>query len=252
VRVMGWNRAEVEVSGELDDRAERLEFASEGTRTTIRVVLPRNRGSSSGSDLIVRVPEMSTLLVNTVSADQEIDGIRGVQRLQSVSGLVHTEVAGEDFQAKTISGDILVTGSSNVKPATYTVTSVSGDVHMAKISGDIDMESVSGDMIIEANELARARIRTTNGDMSVTAKLASNARFDAETINGEVSFEILGNVDAEFDVHTFNGDIESCFGDEKVRSREYGPGHDLNFTRGAGSARVRVKTLNGDVSLCGR
>jgi hypothetical protein len=252
VRVTGWNRSEVEVRGELDDRAERLDFTTEGTRTIIRVVLPRNRGDSGGSDLVVRIPEMSALTVNTVSADQEIDGIKGAQRLQAVSGSIHTEAGGEDFQAKTISGDILVSGVSGAKPAVYAVTTVSGDLTLSKINGEVDVETVSGDMTVEAGELTRARVRTTNGDMELSTKLAKGARFDAETINGEVTLKILGTVDAEFDIHTFNGEIESCYGEETVRSRERGPGHDLTFTRGAGSARVRIKTLNGGVDLCGK
>lgn len=252
VRVMGWNRAEIDVRGELQDEAERLDFATDGNRTTIRVVLPRNRSNSGGSDLVVRVPEMSALRVNTVSADQEIDGVRGLQRLQAVSGLIHAESSGEDFQAKTISGDILVTGSTGAKPAIYTLTTVSGDITLSKILGEIEVETVSGDMTIEANELTRARIRTTNGDAEIAARLPSGARLDAETINGDVSLKVLGNVDAEFNVHTFNGDIVSCYGEEAVRSRERGPGHDLNFTRGSGSARVMIRTLNGGVDLCGR
>ena len=252
VRVIGWNRAEVEVRGELDDEAERLDFTTEGSRTTIRVVLPRNRSNSGGSDLIVRIPEQSTLRVNTVSADQEIGGVRGSQRLQAVSGLVHSEMGGEDLQAKTISGDILVTGLANAKPGILTVTTVSGDITLSKVSGEIDVESVSGDMTVEAQALTRARVRTTNGDMDIETNLPSNARLDAETINGDVRIKIEGTVDAEFDIHTFNGEIESCYGDETVRSRERGPGHDLNFTRGSGTARVRVRTLNGGVDLCGR
>src|SRR5687768_2493962 len=59
VRVMGWNRPEVEVRGELEDDAEQLDFSTQGTRTTIRVVLPRNRSNSGGSDLLVRIPETS-------------------------------------------------------------------------------------------------------------------------------------------------------------------------------------------------
>ena len=252
VRVTGWNRSEVEVRGELDDETERLDFSTEGTRTIVRVVLPRNRSNSSGSDLVVRIPEGSSLIVNTISADQEIDGVKGAQRLQAVSGLIHTEVSGEDLQAKSISGDILVSGVSGAKPAVYSVTTVSGDLTLSKISGEVDVETVSGDMTVEGGELSRARVRTTNGDMELNVKLAKDARLEAETINGDVTLRVLGTVDAEFDVHTFNGEIESCYGDETVRSRERGPGHDLNFTRGAGSARIRIKTLNGGVDLCGK
>jgi DUF4097 and DUF4098 domain-containing protein YvlB len=132
------------------------------------------------------------------------------------------------------------------------VTTVSGDLTLSKVQGEIEVETVSGDMRIDAGELTRARINTTSGDLRVAAKLAKDGRFDIETINGDVELRLLGTVDAEFNIHTFNGDIKSCFGSERVRNREYGPGRDLDFSQGAGSARVRIKTLNGDIDLCGR
>lgn len=252
VRVTGWDRAEVDVRGDLDTAVERLEFVTTGNHTTIRVVLPRNRSRSGGSDLLVRIPEFSTLRVNTVSADQTIEGVRGVQRLQAVSGSVQTEAAGEEIQAKTISGDVRITSTNDAKPAIHTVTTVSGDIRLVNIAGEIEVETVSGDMKIDAGELARTRLRTTNGDIDIAARLPQNARVDAETINGDVTLQVIGKVDAEFNIHTFNGDIESCYEGEAVRRREHGPGRDLNFSRGSGSARVTIRTLNGGVEVCGK
>ena len=34
------------------------------------------------------------------------------------------------------------------------------------------------------------------------------------------------------------------------RTDEYAPGRELRFQEGAGTARVRVKTLNGDIGIC--
>ena len=253
VRVSGWNKAEVEVGGEIEDQ-DRLEFSTQGSRTTIRVKSPRSR-NGGGTDLIVRIPERSALTINTTSADQRIDRIKGRQRLQSVSGSIDTEIGIEELYAKSISGDIRVLGigAEAAPPATMRrVSTVSGDITLSKINGEIELETVSGDMQIDATELTRARLNTTNGDIHIETKLAKDGRFDAETINGDVRLKLLGTVDAEFDIHTFNGDIDSCFGGEKVQTREFGPGRDLDFKQGAGSARVRIKTLNGEVDLCGR
>jgi hypothetical protein len=35
-----------------------------------------------------------------------------------------------------------------------------------------------------------------------------------------------------------------------VRTSEYAPGQELRFREGSGAARVRIKTLNGDISVC--
>ena len=60
VEVIGWDRAEVKVDGELGSSVERLDFRSDGQRTLIKVVLPRggrsSRSSSSGAARRVRRP----------------------------------------------------------------------------------------------------------------------------------------------------------------------------------------------------
>jgi hypothetical protein len=253
VHVRGWDKPEVAIEGDVEER-NRLEFSSQGSRTIIRVVSAGDRRGRSGeAELIVRVPEASALSVNTTSANQAIKGVKGRQRLQSVSGDIDTQVAAEDLFLKSISGDVLVTGTgSGSSSGLRRVTTVSGDLTLSKISGEIEVETVSGDMRIDAGELTRARINTTSGDMRITAQLAKEARVDIETINGDVEFKLAGPIDGEFNIHTFNGDIKSCFGNERVRNREFGPGRDLDFTQGAGSARVRIKTLNGDIDLCRR
>ncbi|HTE39285.1 MAG TPA: hypothetical protein VK629_00560, partial [Steroidobacteraceae bacterium] len=93
VHVTGWDRAEVEVKADLGRGAERLEFDRDGDRIRIKVVLP-NRGSSGGSDLTVRVPHDSRVNINTVSADQSVEGVRGALRLQSVSGRIDSQSSG--------------------------------------------------------------------------------------------------------------------------------------------------------------
>ena len=103
-----------------------------------------------------------------------------------------------------------------------------------------------------AERLDRARIKTTNGNLELTAALGKQARVDAEAINGDLRFTLRGDIDAEFDIETFNGDIDNCFGPKSSRSREYGPGNELRFTQGKGNAQVRVKTMNGGVGICQR
>lgn len=251
VEVVGWDRAEIQVQADLGSNVERLEFKTEGARTLVKVVLPRMSGSSGSSDLIVRIPRDSSLNVNTVSAEQRIDGVRGAQRLQAVSGSIETEFGPGDLEAKTVSGDILARGLDG--KGSVRATSVSGDVQLDKVGPELDLNTVSGDMNVRVSDrLERARIKTTNGNLELTAALSKESRIDAEAINGDLRFTLRGEIDAEFDIETFNGDIDNCFGPEPSRSREYGPGNELRFTQGKGAARVRVKTMNGAVGICQR
>lgn len=250
VEVSAWDRAEVQVVADLGSNVERLEFRRDGSRTYIKVVLPKMSVGSGSSDLVVKVPRDSGLIINTVSAEQRITGVRGLQRLQAVSGNIQTEFGPGDIELKTVSGDIQARGLNG--KGLVRATTVSGDLEIHKAGPEVDLNSVSGDMIVTLDRLDRGRIKTTNGDLDMTASLTDDARLEAEAINGDLNFNLRGEINAEFDIETFNGDIESCFGPEPRRSREYGPGNELRFTQGKGGARVHIKTLNGGVTVCKR
>ena len=247
VFVEGWDRNEVQVSGDLGGDA-RLDVTSAGGRTSINVINLRGNHTHSATDLKVRVPRDSALSVNTVSADQIIKDCRGAQRLQAVSGTIATEQWEQELEARTISGEVSIRGHDGV--AQTTVNTVSGSVSLLGGSTQFAVETVTGDMRIGVRETGRGRIRTTNGELKFTGKLARDGRLEAEAVNGDLDFTLREPVNAQFDVETFNGDIVNCFGPKPVKMREYAPGNALRFTQGAGDARVRVKTLNGGVEIC--
>jgi DUF4097 and DUF4098 domain-containing protein YvlB len=250
VHVVGWDRSEVKVNADLGSGVERLEFVSEGGRTEIEVVLP-SRGSRSGAtDLRVHVPRESSLIINTVSAEQTIDGVRGAQRLTAVSGSITTESWGREFEANSVSGEVEVRGHGG--DSATRVTTVSGDMRIENVGPEVELETVNGEMNLRTEELSRARIKSTNGDLELSARLASAARIEAEAVNGNLRMLLAKPVNAEFDIETFNGDIDNCFGPEPRRTREFGPGNELRFREGKGGARVRIRTLNGGVEVCGR
>lgn len=247
VEVSGWDRDEVHVTGRLGKGVERLEFDRDGGLVRIKVIYPKKSRNVGSTELEVSIPEQSRLSVNTVSAEIDVRGVRGSQRLESVSGDVETEAWAEDVEARTVSGDVRVNGHGD--PALVTLTSVSGDVVADRVSGELTANAVSGDLEIDAAELSRARLKTTNGDIDLRAALGPNARFEVETINGDLELLLEAPVNAEFDIETFNGDIDNEFGPDPVRTSQYGPGRELRFTEGDGSARVGIKTLNGSVTL---
>jgi DUF4097 and DUF4098 domain-containing protein YvlB len=250
VEVSGWDRNEVQVDADLGSNVERLDFRRDGSRTYIKVVLPRMSGGSGSSDLVVKVPRDSGLIINTVSAEQRITGVRGLQRLQAVSGNIDTEFGPGDIELKTVSGNIQARGRDG--KGMVRATTVSGDLEVHKAGPEVDLNSVSGDMVVSLDRLERGRIKTTNGDLDMTLGLTDEARLEAEAINGDLNFNLRGEINAEFDIETFNGDIDNCFGPKPRRSREYGPGNELRFTQGKGGARVHIKTLNGGVMVCKR
>jgi len=251
VQVTGWDRNEVHVLADLSEGVQRLDFKTSGARTTIEVVLPKGRSYQGSVDLVVQVPRNSSLVVNTVSADQTIKDVRGMQRLQAVSGTIQTELWNEDLEIKNVSGEVNVRGHSG--KGILRATSVSGGLRLDDIGSEMELNTVTGDMTVRVAELSKARIRTTNGDVELRAsKVTDDVRIDAEGINGDLRFRFPRTVDAEFDISTFNGDIDNCFGPKPHRTSEYGPGNSLRFKEGNGDGRIRIKALNGTVEICNR
>jgi DUF4097 and DUF4098 domain-containing protein YvlB len=250
VEVSGWARNEVEVTGTLGDGVERLEFARSGKLTRVKVILPDRSSRVGSTQLVVKVPAASSLFVNTVSADVRAQGVRGSQRLQTISGDIGAEAAAEDVECKTVSGNVEVKGSG--QRSMLTVTTVSGDAKVSNVAGEVNGNTVSGSFTIAAGETSRSRLRSTSGDIGLKGKLDADARIDFESISGDVRLDLLGPVAAEFDVTSFNGEIRNCFGPKAVSTSEYAPGKELQFREGQGTGRVRIKTLNGDIGICNK
>ena len=248
VEVYGWSNSRVEVTGELGDRVEELVLEREGDRVTVKVKVPRNGGSKIASDIVVRVPEMSSIDVSGVSADIDVEDVLGEQSLHTVSGDVDTKVVDADLEVASVSGDIEVEGDR--RDTDTRANTVSGDIVLFGLGGEIGAEVVSGDITIDEGAYDRVAIESVNGDLVFVAELRKGGRLAVESVNGDVEIEFAGDVSADFEIDSFNGGIENCFGPKAERTSKYAPGWELNFTEGDGDGSVTVSTLNGDIHIC--
>ena len=247
VAVSAWDRPEVSVHAELDEGVQRLDMDSANGRVNIKVVLPSNSSHNNEAQLRVQVPRGSELHVTTVSADQTIAAVAGLQRLSSVSGDVTTEIQAADLELKTVSGDVRVKGHG--QPARLHVSTVSGDVHMDHAAGDLDAGSVSGDLGLALDSAGAVRLRTTSGDVHFEGKLKQGTNFDAATVSGDINVRAPSEAGYAYEASTFSGDITDCFDVHAVKETV---GQSMSGTRGAGGGHVRLKAMSGDVQLCDR
>ena len=248
IEVYGWSNERVEVTGELGDRVEELVLERDGDTVTVKVKVPRNGGSRIASDIVVRVPEMSSIDVSGVSADIEVEDVLGEQSLHTVSGDIETETIAADVEAASVSGDVEVEGDR--KDTETEANTVSGDVTLFGLGGEISAEVVSGDITIDEGAYDRVTIESVNGDLVFVAELRKGGRLAVESVNGDVDIEFAGDVSADFEIDSFNGGIENCFGPKAKRTSKYAPGWELSFTEGDGDGSVTISTLNGDIRIC--
>ncbi|HKL64202.1 MAG TPA: DUF4097 family beta strand repeat-containing protein [Woeseiaceae bacterium] len=252
VEVKGSDRNDIRISGVLEDEVEEVLVEREGSAIDIRVKADdaRRNYKRAAAELRLEIPAAMSLSVVGTSADIAAQGVRGEQRLKSVSGDVDTEVWSEPLNAETVSGDIRVLGHDEAGRAR--LAAVSGDLNVESLAGELEAESVSGDVILRDSVLSRGRFSTTSGDVVAAVGLASGGSFEAESVSGDVELDIAGEPDAEIDASSFSGSIDNCFGPKPRRESRYAPGSELRFTAGEGRGEIRLQTLSGDIELCTR
>jgi DUF4097 and DUF4098 domain-containing protein YvlB len=251
VEVRGTDKAEVYVRGTLEAEVERLDVLAEPGRTRVLVVLPRKRSIRNGSAFLeVYVPRGAPLKISTTSADIEADGLHGALEIGTVSGEVRAEFASTDLEVKSVSGDIDLRGGGKV--GTITVNTVSGNLTLEDAAGSLEAVTVSGDLELTLGEASHVRVRTTSGDATVHAKLKRDAKVSLETVSGDLSLVLPAAGGFTTDIESFSGDIGGCMKSNVQRASQYGPGTRLETKVGEGSARVRAKSLSGDIDICDR
>lgn len=242
IRVTGWDRNEVQVTGELGEGVEELAIEGGPDNLSIEVRYPEGRHERrvEESRLEVSVPRGARLEANGVSADVFAEGLTGDVRLSSVSGDVHADLDTDSaVRIKSVSGDVGLEG----RIGGATLETVSGDIRAEGIAGEVRLKTVSGDAKLEGGDLSRLDMETVSGDLDATFGLARGADVRAKSLSGEITLRLPGSSSARIVAETYSGDIESDFGTAVKDGRR------LDATAGQGDADIRVETFSGEVVI---
>jgi DUF4097 and DUF4098 domain-containing protein YvlB len=255
VEVQAWDNPEVEIRAEVGAGVDRIDTASDRGRTSIKVIVPNHSLRSVSTTLHIRVPRDSELDISGVSADVTTSDVEGPLQLKTVSGDVRADVFQKNTEIKTVSGDVVLRGrGKEAGAAGIRVSTISGNIRIDRAGGDLEATTVSGDMNIRLDHAARnVRVRTTSGDLGFEGRLTKGAYLEAESVSGDLTVRAAPEGPMDYEVNTFSGDIRNCMGRDAERVSKYAPGRRLNGTRGtpgAEEAKVRLKTMSGDVELC--
>ncbi len=248
ITVTAWDRNEVRVEGELDDRVERLEFENDGSFTRVKVIYPRRmNGNADGSHLNISVPAKSRVEIGGVSSEVDVRGVRGTVRAETVSGDISVSSATTDYMLESVSGNIRLEGSG--ENARIAASTVSGDVRLGSVEGELDVTSISGNVYVSDGSFTRIEAGNTSGDIDIVGEFADDGVFRFKSISGNVTVGFRSAPAGTFDVTTFSGGIDNDFGPKPQRTSRYSPGSELKFREGEADAEFRLNTLSGDISL---
>ena len=249
IEVVGWDRNEVRILCELDPKAKKLEINGGKSDLEIKVKYPRKvRGDIKGSTMTVQVPRGCRLETQSVSADVTVRDVDGEIEIDSVSGEITVSGKPGTLEISSVSGVIEV----EVESDDVEIDSVSGVIFVQGVRRRLAISSVSGDVEVKSGVLDAFAFNALSGELDLTAEPAPNGRWDIDCHSGEVTLYLPADVNAKFEIDTFSGDIDDDFGHEARRSHKRGPGKELSFTQGDGSARIDISIFSGEVRIVKR
>ncbi len=247
VEVRAWDRQEVTVTGTLGDGVEK--FSLEGDRRNLRIEVkyPSRSGRSEPTVLLVQVPILADLEIETVSADIDVHGVAPRElSLESVSGDIVANGAPREARVESVSGDVRLTLNSR----DVSVDTVSGELSLqGRLDGEVSMESVSGNLRMDSlGERVRSlSAATVSGDMDLKTGLANGGEIRTESVSGDLLLRLPRDVSCEVSGESFSGDLSAP--GAKIEREEFGPGSSFQTRYGAGKGDVRIETFSGDATL---
>ena len=254
VRIVGWDRAEVRVTGTLGQGSEGLVFDSDEDDVYIEVETPgrSRRGEDEldrvyGSDLEIHVPNQAHVEVDSLSASVEAVSVGGELTITTVRGTVTVDGEPRELTVDTGSGDIIVDLGSATRE--IDLISGSGSIELRAEGSEVSVLTVGGNIEVVGLGLRDTSLNSTAGSIHFTGDLVGTNDYDFESFNGNITVVVPADASAVFDAFSFAGGIENDFGFEPRSSERGRAGNRLEFDAGDGDADVHIKTFNGSIEI---
>src|SRR5574338_89103 len=222
----------------------------------------RGRRLRSAVDFRITAPPQTRIRVKSISGDIQVAKWKGDLALETISGDLKVESGGRISLAKTMSGDVNISGVTAEDP--LVVQSMNGTVTIQGVKARfLDVNSVSGDLVLKNVSCERAELQTLSGNIEYAGALQRNGRYELKAHSGDIRLAVSGDTGFDVDANSFSGDIRSDLpikneaADEQGGERVYAGGVRVNLPRRAvfrgtykdGSATVELTTFSGDIVI---
>jgi hypothetical protein len=251
IKVVGWDKDEVAVTGRLAPGAEGIDLEGEKGSVSLDVQEPDEWRHGSGddaeyrSDLEVSVPRGSQLRVESINATVSIVNVDGELGIETVNGGVIVTGAPRSLEITTVTGAVETSAATKETR----IETVSGKVTARGGMGEISVRTVSGPVDVTGRECSRVEIETTSGDVRLEGDYKGEGGVSVKTFNGNVTLVVPPGVAARFRFETFSGQIENEIGGKPRRSEKFSPYQELRFSTALNDFEIEVETYSGNVAL---
>jgi hypothetical protein len=212
------------------------------------------RNLHSSADYHVTAPADARVSVHSVSGDVQAARMKGDLSVETVSGSVTLDSATRVTAAKSVSGDVSLTGISS--EGTLAAASVSGDVIAHGLKANrLELTSVSGTVRLRDVACDGAEISSTSGDVDFAGALSKSGRYEMQSHSGTIRIELTGNTGFDVEATSFSGEVRADVPLDRRSDPDdegYGRGprrRSLRGTHGDGSAVLELTTFSGDIII---
>jgi len=204
-------------------------------RVDVRTEYPHRENNHVSVDFVVTVPASASVEMHSISGSLHITGVQGTARLETISGAVTAASTPRIEVAKSVSGNVELSGTSS--------------------DGDLAASSVSGNVRVKGVKARSIRIGAISGSVEYAGTLVKWGRYDLTSHSGAVRMILAGTLGFELDASTFSGSINSELpltigGDTAANGRHRGmSSRAIHGTFGDGSAVLTLRTFSGSITI---
>ena len=124
---------------------------------------------------------------------------------------------------------------------------VNGSIEARDLGGDVEATSVNGTIRIATTGLAEAS--TVNGSIYASMGRGSWSKaIHFSTVNGSIRLTLPRDTDADVSAESVNGGFRSDFPSQTMKATWGGAG-SMRARIGSGASKLRLTTVNGDITL---
>jgi len=238
----------------------RIEVNNAGNRVDVRTDYPRIGNTNVSVDYTVTVPAGTAIDLHSVSGTIKVSGVRGAVRMETISGGVTASDTPNVELAKTVSGDVSLSGIST--DGNLSAGSVSGSITAKGLKARrVELSSVSGDITLSDVNAASVQSKSVSGSFEYSGTIAKSGDYDVNVHSGTIRFVLNNPSGFYLNADSFSGSIRTDFpvtiggsatrdadGNDRGRRRG-GMGRSIHGVNGDGSATLTLRTFSGDIVI---
>ena len=262
ITVTGGSGDEVSIDAIKRTRADRGELSSVQIIVDERAGRVDVRTEHSGQndhvsvDYTISVPTSAAIELHSVSGTLKVSNVQGAVRMETISGNVTSSMSPHVEVAKSVSGDVDLSGMS-----------VDGDLSAGSISGHVrargvkarslQLGTISGDLAVSDVVCERLDAKSVSGNLEISGALTKTGRYNLTSHSGTVRLNLSGNTGFELNASTFSGSVHTDVpltmgGDSDRNRRRFLGNQSMRGTYGDGSAVLTIRTFSGDIVISRR